>query len=214
MRQTATADGPPAARKPRVRGAGDSQRAGAAPLDQETVGRLLAPVEAVLLSVDRPTPPEKLAEVLAPIVPGGVDADAIRAAVDALNQQYQDTGRAFRAEQVAGGYRLMTLPEHASAVAAFHRARNSSRLSRAALETLAIVAYRQPVTRAELEAIRGVACGEVLRSLLDRKLVAVKGRAEELGRPMLYGTTKQFLDTFGLASVKDLPKPEELTDTA
>ena len=78
--------------------------------------------------------------------------------------------------------------------------------------TLSIIAYRQPITRAELEAIRGVACGEVVRTLMDRRLVKITGRAEELGRPMLYGTTRQFLDTFGLASVKDLPKPEELAD--
>ena len=86
---------------------------------------------------------------------------------------------------------------------------SSGRLSRAALETLSIIAYRQPVTRASLEAIRGVACGEILRALLERRLVMIKGRAEELGRPMLYGTTKHFLDVFGLSSLKDLPKPEE-----
>ena len=93
-----------------------------------------------------------------------------------------------------------------------HRSRASTRLSKPALETLAIIAYRQPITRAELEAIRGVACGEVVRSLMERKMVKITGRAEELGRPMLYGTTRQFLDTFGLSSVKDLPKPEEFAD--
>ena len=121
-------------------------------------------------------------------------------------------GRAFRIEPVSGGFRLMTRPEHAPVIAAMHRARASTRLSRASLETLAIIAYRQPMTRAELESIRGVACGEVLRSLLDRRMIKIAGRAEELGRPMLYGTTPQFLDAFGLASIKDLPKPEELAD--
>jgi segregation and condensation protein B len=85
-----------------------------------------------------------------------------------------------------------------------------SRLTPAALETLAIIAYRQPVLRADLEAIRGVACGEVLRGLLERRLVRIVGRAEELGRPMLYGTTKEFLQIFGLGSLKDLPKSEDL----
>src|SRR5690606_7991210 len=98
----------------------------------------------------------------------------------------------------------------ASALAAFHRSRSTGRLSRAAIETLAIIAYRQPITRAELEAIRGVACGEVLRSLLERRMIQIAGRAEEVGRPMLYGTTRQFLDTFGLASLKDLPASGEL----
>jgi len=104
----------------------------------------------------------------------------------------------------------MTLPDHAAAIAAFHGAASQSKLSRAAVETLAIIAYRQPVTRATLEAIRGVACGEVVRTLLERKLIAIAGRAEELGRPMLYATSKQFLDAFGLASNKDLPALSDL----
>ena len=107
---------------------------------------------------------------------------------------------------------MMTRAEHASVIAAMHRTRASTRLSKPALETLAIIAYRQPITRAELEAIRGVACGEVVRSLMERKMVKITGRAEELGRPMLYGTTRQFLDTFGLSNLKDLPKPEEFAD--
>jgi segregation and condensation protein B len=141
-----------------------------------------------------------------------VDAAGVEAAIERLNKAYDEHGRAFRVEPVSGGYRLMTRPEYAPVIAAMHRARASTRLSRSALETLAIIAYRQPMTRAELEAIRGVACGEVLRSLLDRKMIKITGRAEELGRPMLYGTTAQFLDAFGLASIKDLPKPEELAD--
>ena len=84
---------------------------------------------------------------------------------------------------------------------------------RAAVETLAIIAYKQPITRAQLEAIRGVSCGEVIKSLMDRRIITIKGRAEELGRPMLYGTTRQFLDHFGLASIKDLPTVQELKPT-
>ena len=99
----------------------------------------------------------------------------------------------------------MVAPEFGSVVAAFDRNRQSTKLSRASIETLSIIAYRQPITRAQIEAIRGVACGEVLRSLLDRKLIVIKGRAEEIGRPMLYGTTAQFLELFGLASLRDLP---------
>jgi segregation and condensation protein B len=135
---------------------------------------------------------------------------ALAAAVGRLNEDYERTGRSFRIEQVAGGYRVMTLPKFAGVVAAFQGSRMRSNLSHAALETMAIIAYKQPVTRAQLEAIRGVACGEVLRSLIDRRLVTIAGRAEELGRPLLYGTTKQFLETFGLSSIKDLPSVEEL----
>ncbi|MCK6475909.1 MAG: SMC-Scp complex subunit ScpB [Phycisphaerales bacterium] len=113
-------------------------------------------------------------------------------------------------ERVAGGYRFMTLARHARAVAALRQQRDSTKLSRPAIETLAIIAYRQPITRAELEAIRGVACGEVLKSLMERRLIAIVGRSEELGRPMLYGTTRHFLDAFGLAALKDLPSAQDL----
>lgn len=175
-------------------------------------GPLCQAVEAILLSVDRPIPAEKIAEPIGPVLRTEIGVPEVQGAIEALNSAYDAGGRAFRIEPVSGGYRLMTRPEHAPVIAAMHRARASTRLSRPALETLAIIAYRQPVTRAELEAIRGVACGEVLRSLLDRKLIKIAGRAEELGRPMLYGTTPRFLDAFGLATIKDLPKPEELAD--
>lgn len=171
-----------------------------------------AAVEAMLISVDRPIPAAKIAEPLGPLLDAAVDAAAVEASVARLNDAYDREGRAFRIEPVSGGFRLMTRPEHAPVIAAMHRARATTRLSRASLETLAIIAYRQPMTRAELEAIRGVACGEVLRSLLERRMIKITGRAEELGRPMLYGTTAQFLDAFGLATIKDLPKPEELAD--
>lgn len=135
---------------------------------------------------------------------------SIQSAVRELNKQYEATGRSFRIEEVSGGYRVMTLPRFAQTIAEFHKARLGGRLSRQAVETLAIIAYKQPITRAELEAIRGVSCGEVLKSLIERRLVTVRGRAEELGRPLLYGTTKPFLDHFGLASIKDLPTLEEV----
>jgi segregation and condensation protein B len=130
--------------------------------------------------------------------------------VASLNEEYAQSGRAFRIELVAGGYRVMTLPKFAGVLARLHQGRTSPKLSKPAIETLAIIAYQQPITRARLEAIRGVACGEVLRSLLERRLIAISGRSEELGRPMLYSTTRQFLDQFGLSSVKDLPAPGEL----
>ena len=132
----------------------------------------------------------------------------VKAAIDQLNATYEETGRSFRIEEVAGGYSVMTLPQFADVLLALKRGKNSSRLSPAALETLSIIAYKQPVLRADIEAIRGVACGETLRSLMERHLVKITGRAEEIGRPMLYGTTKQFLEVFGLANLKDLPAVE------
>lgn len=166
--------------------------------------RVPAAIEALLLTSDRPIPTSRLLEAL------GLDSDGdskkqVESAIGSLNTQYEKTGRSFRIETVAGGFRLMTLPEFAPVVAAMQGLRESTRLSRAAIETLAIVAYRQPATRAQIEAIRGVACGEVLKTLIERRLITIVGRAEELGRPMLYGTSKQFLEAFGLSSVRDLP---------
>lgn len=172
------------------------------------VGALAPVIEALVLSSDRPLSSGRLAEAAGLEAAGA--AGAIRDAIAHLNEQYQATGRVFRIEPVAGGFRAVALPAYAGALAALHGARESHTLSRAALETLSIIAYRQPVTRADLEAIRGVACGEVLRSLLDKRLVDIAGRAEELGRPMLYATTRRFLEAFGLASIKDLPGVQDL----
>lgn len=188
-------------------------------------------VEAILLITDRPVSAGRLAEALrlAPASePGETDSAAtseagspaaagaalVRSAIALLNDQYAQTGRAFRIEQVAGGFRIMTMPQFADAVAAFQGARAKAAMTHAALETLAIIAYKQPITRAQLESIRGVACGDILRSLVDRRLVTIAGRAEELGRPILYATTKQFLETFGLSGIKDLPTVDELRTRA
>jgi segregation and condensation protein B len=181
----------------------------------------LAPlIEAVLVSRSRPVGAEALARGLGLLGSEGEGASERKAAlagvgkaIDSLNEAYQASGRSFRIEQVAGGYRVVTLPKFGSTVASFLGQDTTPRLSRPAIETLAIIAYRQPITRADIEAIRGVACGEVLRGLLERRLIAVTGRAEELGRPMLYGTTKQFLDAFGLASIDDLPAREDGLNT-
>lgn len=164
-------------------------------------------VEAVLLTTDKPVASTKLVE---PLREAGYEATAadIDAAIEQINTMYESAGSMARIERVAGGARLMTRTEAGAVLAAFHGARASSRLSRAALETLSIVAYRQPITRAEIESIRGVASGEVLRSLLERRMITVTGRAEELGRPMLYGTTGSFLEQFGLARIGDLPAME------
>jgi len=166
-------------------------------------------VEAVLLTSDKPVRPAQIADALTESLGKPIDADQVRQAASVLNETYADSGRSFTIETIASGLRIMAKPELAGVLASFHGQRASNRLSRAALETLAIIAYRQPVTRAEIENIRGVACGEVLRSLMDRRLVTIAGRAEELGRPMLYGTTRDFLTQFGLGNIRDLP---EMTD--
>jgi segregation and condensation protein B len=164
----------------------------------------LARLEALLFSTHHPLTAGRLAELLE------LDTTkAIRHAIKQLNEQYDQTGRAFRVEQVAGGYQLLTLPEHGELLKKLHQREIDAKLTKAALETLSIIAYKQPILRADVESIRGVACGETIRSLMEKHLVKIAGRAELPGRPILYGTTKRFLELFGLNSLKDLPQPEE-----
>lgn len=165
-------------------------------------------VEALLLCSDRPLTDARIAAVLG--LGGGQGGRDVAEAIETLNAVYDEQARSFRVESVAGGRQMLTRPEFGPVLAQLHRQRQQSRLSGPALETLAIIAYRQPIMRADIEAIRGVACGEVLRSLLERRLVRIAGRAEELGRPMLYGTTREFLKVFGLSGLQDLPNAKEL----
>ncbi len=179
--------------------AADSSDAGDTQLD-------LNLLEALLFGTQHPLTPGRLAELLELPTSGPV-----RKAIKTLNAAYEQTERSFRIEQVAGGYQMLSLPEFGDALKKLHQKETDSKLTKAALETLAIVAYKQPILRAEVEAIRGVQCGETIRSLMEKHLVRIAGRAEEPGRPILYGTTKRFLELFGLNSLKDLPQNEELT---
>ena len=156
--------------------------------------------EAVLLMSKTPLSTRKLAQ-LAHLA----DATEARTLVRELNQIYDEMQRALRIELVAGGYRLMTRPALAPWLTRLGHLPPAIRLSSPMMETLAVVAYRQPVSRVNVEAIRGVACGELLRQLMERDLIRIAGRAEELGRPYLYGTTKRFLQIFGLAATSALP---------
>jgi segregation and condensation protein B len=163
-------------------------------------------VEAIIFATDNPLPAPKIAQIL-----GTGTARDVKKHVDTLNTRYEQQGCAFRIEHVADGFQMMTLPVYHRWLEQLSRTKSDSRLSQAALETLAVVAYKQPVLRADIEAIRGVSVGEVLNRLRELNLVKIVGRAEVIGRPMLYGTTKKFLQVFGLASLDDLPQVEALT---
>jgi segregation and condensation protein B len=163
-------------------------------------------IEAILFATDEPLSAERLVNISQ--LNGGVKQ--VKKCIETLNQQYAETKRAFRIEEIAGGYQMMTLPEYNNWLKNMLKQRADNKLSPAALETLAIIAYKQPIIRADIEAIRGVACGEVVRTLMYKGLVKIAGKAEILGRPLLYGTTKKFLQVFGLSEIKDLPKAEEL----
>lgn len=135
----------------------------------------------------------------------------VAAALAAIPERLRAAGLPLELRALAGGYTLMTVPEMGAVVARLSSARAVERISPAALETLAVVAYRQPVTKAEIEAIRGVQAGPILRSLVDRGLARVVGRADVPGHPLQYATTKEFLDRFGLMAIEDLPRDSELT---
>ncbi len=162
-------------------------------------------IEALLVTAGEPLSVERLKR-LARIE----DGTEVRSLVELLRMDYEQEQRPFTIEEVAGGFRLFTRPEYAPWVASLRKQEKEFRLSPAALETLAIVAYRQPVLRADVEKIRGVDVGGALRTLIDRGMVKVVGRAEEPGSPLLYGTTKRFLHTFGLKNLTELPRAKEL----
>lgn len=161
-------------------------------------------VEAVLVTSDRPVREARL------VAATSLTGAEVRDAIEVLNESYAASGRVFRITAVADGWQMLTQAVVAPVLSRLLAARQQSRLSQPAMETLSIIAYRQPVLRAEIEAIRGVAAGEVLRGLLERRLVRIAGRAEELGRPMLYGTTREFLRVFGLSGIDDLPDVDGL----
>jgi segregation and condensation protein B len=168
----------------------------------------LSIAEALILASPEPIPLARLASLIPRCKPA-----AARALVDELNAEYATRGRAFEIWEVAGGFQLRTLPAFASYVQASQPER-PLRLSQAALETLAVIAYRQPVTRAEVEHVRGVDASVVLRSLLERHLVRIAGHREVPGRPLLYATSRRFLEVFGLARIEDLPTLRELAELA
>ena len=162
-------------------------------------------VEAVLMLSTEPIATRRLCHVA-----DLADPTQARTLVRRLNDFYEREGSAFRVEEVAGGWQLFTHSTFSGWLRRLHPSGLAARLSGPALETLAVVAYRQPALRAEVESIRGVQCGEMLRQLMDRELVRIVGRSDDLGRPFLYGTTPRFLRAFGLRHLDDLPRAAQL----
>ena len=162
-------------------------------------------VEAVLFASDAPLTADEIARA-----DETLDEDKVEAALEALRAEYDDGDRAFEVVELAEGYQVLTRPEFAPYLERFDNVPRPSRLSGPALETLAIIAYRQPLGRLEVEYIRGVGASGVIRTLQERRLIDVVARGEGLGRPLLYGTTQHFLEHFGFRSLEDLPRPEEL----
>lgn len=162
-------------------------------------------LEAVLFLAREPLSLRKLAQMA-----NLADATEARTLLESVRNRYDDRNCAFQVAQVAGGYQLLSRREFSQWLRPRNSVDREIRLSPPALETLSVVAYRQPVLRAEVEAIRGVACGEILRHLMDLDLLRIVGRSDELGRPLRYGTTKRFLEVFGLCNLDQLPWAAEL----
>ena len=162
-------------------------------------------VEALLFAVQEPISVRKICEVVE-----GVETKEIREVIQQLREEYDTHDRVFQIEEIANGFQLLSRPEYHEWISKIRKKSGESKLSQQALETLSIIAYKQPIIRAEIEAIRGVQSGQMIRTLIEKGLVKITGRDEVLGRPLLYGTTKKFLDHFGLKSIKDLPKVEDL----
>lgn len=162
-------------------------------------------VEAVLFASDAPLTADEIARA-----DETLDEDRVEEAIHFLRAEYDDAERSFQIAELAEGYQILTRSEFAPYLERFDNVPRPSRLSGPALETLAIIAYRQPLGRIEMEYIRGVGSAGVLKTLQDREMIEVVGRAEGLGRPVLYGTTQRFLEHFGFKSLEDLPRPEEL----
>lgn len=164
-------------------------------------------IEAMLFISDKPLTIEQIKDVVE-----NLDAAGVRQAIIELNTEYEQSNRGIRIIEVAGGFRMITPPELAPFLRKMYKQRRSEKLSRPALETLAIIAYKQPLTKLEIETLRNVNVDGVMSSLLEKGLIRITGRKNAPGRPIVYGTTRLFLEHFGLKSLEDLPKMESFSD--
>ncbi|GEM_PF-330970 len=164
-------------------------------------------VEALIFASDEPLSGDRLAETLE--LQNGFDLGVL---IEELNRDYHDSGRAFTIRKVAGGYQIVTQQNYASWIRKLYLGRQKNRLSHAALETLALIAFKQPISRVDIAQIRGVNSDGVIGTLLERKLITISGRSETVGRPLLYSTTPEFLKYFGINDITDLPKPREIEE--
>lgn len=174
---------------------------------------LLRNLEALLFSAGEPLSPAELTRCLQESIAPELTEPELDEAIVTLREYYSHEDQTFQLQLTGGGWRLLTKPEYHPTLSKYYKQQEGKRLSRAALETLSIVAYKQPVSRADVEAIRGVSSDYAINKLLERELIAIVGRDQGPGRPLLYGTSPQFMDYFGLGDISDLPKLRELVPT-
>jgi segregation and condensation protein B len=171
------------------------------------ITQLMSIVEALVLASPEPLAAKRIAQVVEEATPSKVTD-----AVEALNARYAEIGSSFRIREIAGGFQYHVLPDYIGYIEELFTRHRKMRLTRAALETIAIIAYRQPVTKTEVEHIRGVACDGVLQNLVEKNMITIVGRAKTVGKPLQYGTTDEFLKFFGLNAIDSLPKMSEIEE--
>lgn len=164
-------------------------------------------IESLIFASDTPVPESRLIKLVEEL-----DKETCDTIIRELTAEYQATNRAFIISRLGGGYQIVTRPEFAPWVKMLFGGKIKTRLSQAALEVLAIVAFKQPISRPQIEAIRGAQCDGVVKNLLERNLIAIAGRSESVGRPLIYKTTGEFLRHFGINEISDLPKPKEISE--
>ncbi|MCS6874658.1 MAG: SMC-Scp complex subunit ScpB [Pyrinomonadaceae bacterium] len=174
--------------------------------EKRSIAELSAICEALIFVSDEPVSSEKIASLT------GESKETIDAVIENLAREYEERKSGLQIRQVAGGWEMVTRPEYHEPIKSFLKTKSSAKLSIAALETLAVIAYKQPITIAEILEIRGVQSASAIKTLLDRKLIAVKGRKDTVGRPVLYGTSKEFLIQFGLKDLSELPSIEDFNE--
>ena len=166
-------------------------------------------IEALLFASEKPLTIEQARNVL-----DNLEPNEIRKVLEELKSEYEQANRGIRIAEVAGGFQMMTAPNFAPFLKKLYKERHTERLSKPALETLAIIAYKQPVTKLEIESLRNVNIDGVMHNLLDKYLIRIAGRKKAPGRPYVFGTTRQFLEYFGLKSLEELPKMKEFSSLA
>jgi len=176
------------------------------------VDQLLQHTEALIFASDQPLSPDAIRACLAATFEVKIRLEDVEEALQALRTRYADPAFAFELVEIGGGFQFMTKPAYQNSIGTLLKQQSRKRLSRAALETLSIIAYKQPVPKSEIEKIRGVNCDYSLQKLLEKELVSIVGRSDGPGRPLLYGTSEKFMDYFGLKSLRDLPKPKDFKE--
>ncbi|WP_114748360.1 SMC-Scp complex subunit ScpB [Pleomorphovibrio marinus] len=166
-------------------------------------------IEALIFCADGPIAPDEIQKCLTEMFESEVPESHISEAIDSLRDKYASDDFVFALEKSGGGYQFLTKPAYQSSISILLKHRSQKRLSTAQLETLSIIAYKQPITKSEIEQIRGVNCDYSVQKLLEKELVAIKGKSEGLGRPILYGTSEKFMDYFGINDIKELPQPKD-----